>query len=69
MLSVSMSDVIDDSVNMPFTGRVAWHATQLECPNLRRSNAPLLDSKDTAFQEDDQSGRCQVISKYCHRSQ
>ena len=34
-----MSDVIDGSVKMPFTGRVAWNATQLECPNLRRIHA------------------------------
>ena len=41
MPSVFMSDVIDGSVKMPFMGRVAWHATQLECPNLRRTHAHL----------------------------
>ena len=67
VLSVSMSDVIDGSVKMPFTGHVAWNATQFECPNLMRSHAHL--TRDTPFQEDDQSGRYQEISEDYHLSQ
>ena len=40
-LSVSIDDVIDGSVKMPFTSRAAWHATQLEYPDLRRTHAHL----------------------------
>ncbi|KAK2193419.1 hypothetical protein NP493_13g08018 [Ridgeia piscesae] len=37
-----MDDAIDGSVNMPFTSRAAWHAIQLECPDLRRTHAHLI---------------------------
>ena len=42
VLSVSMDDAIDGSINMPFTSRAAWHAIQLECPDLRRTHAHLI---------------------------
>ena len=39
--SLSVADVIDGAVKMPFTSRLAWLATQHECPDLRRSHAHL----------------------------
>ena len=39
VLSVSIDDVIHGSVKIPFTSRPAWHATQLECPDLRHTHA------------------------------
>jgi len=38
---LSVKDVMDGSFVMPFTSRAAWHATQLECPDLRRTHAHL----------------------------
>ena len=40
--SVSFKDVKDGRVQMPFTNRKAWLATQSECPDLRRVKAQLL---------------------------
>ena len=39
--SLSVRDVLQGSVKMPFTSRAAWHATQLECPHLRRTHSHL----------------------------
>lgn len=39
--NVSVKDVIDGSVSMPFTSRNAWHTTQQECHDLRRAYAHL----------------------------
>ena len=39
--SLSVSDVLQDSVKMPFTSRAAWQATQLECNHLRRTHSHL----------------------------
>ena len=39
--SLSVSDVLQGSVKMPFTSRAAWQATQLECPHLRRTHSHL----------------------------
>ena len=39
--SLSVSDVLQGSVKMPFTSRAAWQATQLECPHLRRTHSYL----------------------------
>ena len=36
--SLSVSDVLQGSVKMPFTSRAAWQATQLECPHLDPEN-------------------------------
>ena len=55
VLSVSMDDVIDGSVKMPFTSCAARHATQLECPDLRRIHAHLTQLRDSPFKEDYQS--------------
>jgi hypothetical protein len=42
VLSLSVKDVLDGSTSfMPFTSRVAWLATQHECPDLRRTHAQL----------------------------
>ena len=38
---VSIQDVCDGRVTLPFTNRSAWHSTQLECPDLRRAHAHL----------------------------
>ena len=38
---VCVKDIIEGAVRMPFTSRAAWYATQLECPDLRRSHAYL----------------------------
>ena len=38
---ISVSEVLDGSARMPFTSRTAWHATQLECPDLRRTHSHL----------------------------
>ena len=39
--SVSVGEVLDGTTRMPFTSRVAWHATQLESPDLRRTHSHL----------------------------
>ena len=39
--SLSVSDVLQGSVKMPFTSRAAWQATQLECPHPRRTHSHL----------------------------
>ena len=39
--SISVSEVLEGSVRMPFTNRAAWQATQLECPHLRRTHSHL----------------------------
>ena len=39
--SLSVNDVLQGSVKMPFTSRAAWQATQLECPYLRRTHSHL----------------------------
>ncbi|KAL9982784.1 hypothetical protein ACROYT_G004889 [Oculina patagonica] len=39
--SLSVSDVLQGSVKMPFTSRAAWQATQLECHHLRRTHSHL----------------------------
>ncbi len=39
--SLSVHDVCVGGAKMPFTNRSAWHSTQQECPNLRRTHAHL----------------------------
>ena len=39
--NLSISDVENGSVRMPFTSRAAWLATQHECPDLRRTHSHL----------------------------
>ena len=39
--SLSVSDVLQGSVKMPFTSHAAWQATQLECPHVRRAHSHL----------------------------
>ncbi len=39
--SVSVQDVIDGVVTMPFSNRPAWKATQMECKDLRRVHSHL----------------------------
>ena len=39
--SLSVQDVIDGSSRMPLANRIAWLATQRECPDLRRVHAHL----------------------------
>ena len=39
--TLSVSDVMEGSLKMPFTSRVAWLATQQECPDLRRTHSHL----------------------------
>ena len=39
--SLSVSDVLQGSVKMPFTSRAAWQVIQLECPHLRRTYSHL----------------------------
>ena len=38
---LSVNEVFQGSVKMPFTSRAAWQATQLECPHLRRTHSHL----------------------------
>ena len=38
---ISVKDITDGTVKMPFMSRVAWHATQQECSDLRRAHAYL----------------------------
>ena len=38
---LSVQDVLEKTVPMPFTSRSAWRATQLDCPDLRRTHAHL----------------------------
>lgn len=40
--STSVKDVLDGHVMMPFTSRVAWRTTQMECPDLRRTHSHLV---------------------------
>jgi hypothetical protein len=39
--AVTVTDVMEGSVRMPFTNRTSWQATQLECPDLRRTHSHL----------------------------
>ncbi len=39
--SLSIKEVEDGSIKMPFTSRAAWLATQQECPDLRRTHSHL----------------------------
>ena len=39
--SLSIKDVIDGHIKMPFTTHSSWLNTQLECPDLRRTHAHL----------------------------
>lgn len=41
VLSISVSDVIERKVAMPFTSPLAWRSTQQECPDMRRAYAML----------------------------
>ena len=38
---INVTDVLEGAAKMPFTSRVAWYSTQLECPQLRRVHAHL----------------------------
>lgn len=38
---ISVNDVIEGSVRLPFTSRAAWQATQQDCPDLRRTHSHL----------------------------
>ena len=39
--NLSVNKVLDGSTRMPFTSRQAWHTTQLECCDLRRTHSQL----------------------------
>ena len=39
---VSVRDILDGRGQLPFTSRKAWHSTQSECRDLRRTRAHLL---------------------------
>lgn len=39
--NISVNDVLEGSVRMPFTSCAAWQATQPECPNLRWTHSHL----------------------------
>ena len=39
--ALSVSDVLSGHSKLPFTTRTAWKATQMECPDLRRTHAHL----------------------------
>ena len=39
--SITIQEVSDGYVSMPFTTRAAWRSTQQECPDLRRAHAHL----------------------------
>ena len=39
--AVSVHDVLQGNVRLPFTSRPAWLAVQSECPDLRRTHAHL----------------------------
>ena len=40
--AVSVHDVLQGNVRLPFTSRPAWLAVQSECPDLRRTHAHLI---------------------------
>ena len=42
--AVSVHDVLQGNVRLPFTSRPAWLAVQSECPDLRRTNAHLAQT-------------------------
>ena len=39
--SVSVKDILDGSVRIPFTSRSAWRSAQEECPDIRQAKAQL----------------------------
>ena len=39
---MSIQDVIDDKVRLPFTSRSLWLSIQTECPDIRRTHAHLF---------------------------
>lgn len=41
VMSVTVAEVLDRKVNMPFVSPAAWKATQRDCPDLRRAYAML----------------------------
>ena len=54
--NLSVKDVIEGAVRMPFTSRVAWYQSQHECPDLRRTHAHLTQGtrpskKDTNIRD------------------
>ena len=44
VLSVSVSNILSGTAKAPFLTRSAWISTQLECPDLHRSYAHLLQT-------------------------
>ena len=40
--AVSVQDIVQGNVRLPFTSRPAWVAVQSECPDLRRTHAHLV---------------------------
>lgn len=41
VMAITVADVLDRKVNMPFISPAAWKATQSDCPDLRRAYAML----------------------------
>ena len=61
--SLSVQDVIGGSSRMPFANRIAWLATQRECPDLRRVHTHL--SQGTRPSKRDV--KIQVVKRYLQR--
>ena len=40
--AVSVQDILQGNVRLPFTSRTAWFCVQSECPDLRRTHAHLV---------------------------
>ena len=40
--ATTFQDVLDGNVKLPFTSRLAWKGIQVDCPNLRRTYAHLI---------------------------
>jgi len=39
--SVSVKDILDGTIKIPFTSRAAWRSAQEECPDIRQAKAQL----------------------------
>ena len=61
--AVPVRDILDGTGHLPFTSRSAWHATQSECRDLRRTRAHLLQGTRPSKKET----RIKSVKRYLSR--
>ena len=61
--AVPVRDILDGTGRLPFTSRSAWHATQSECRDLRRTRAHLLQGTRPSKKET----RIKSVKRYLSR--